>query len=303
MRVVVTGASGFIGSALSRRLLARGDEVTALSRRPDAPGLAQDVRWVGWDPDQDGAWQAELDGAGAVVHLAGETAAGRRYTRAVREAIVRSRVATSRKIVEGIARAGQKPRVLVCASGVGYYGAHGDEPLDEAAAPGKDFLAELCVTWEGEAKKAEGSGVRVVSTRIGFVLGLEGGALARLLPLFKVGLGGPLGNGRQVLSFIHLDDLCSAMLFALDHPTLSGPVNLTAPNAVTSRELARTLGRVLHRPSVMPAPGFGLRLLFGEGAEALLTGQRAVPRALLDAGFRFEFEELEPALRDLLDKE
>jgi uncharacterized protein (TIGR01777 family) len=199
-----------------------------------------------------------------------------------------------------MARATARPRVFVCASGVGYYGARGEEALDESAPAGDDFLARVCADWENAARRAAELGVRVVSGRTGLALGRGGGVLARLVPLFKVFVGGPIGSGRQMTSWIHLDDLVGAYVHALDTPSLSGPANFAAPNAVTNAELAKTLGRVLGRPALLPAPAFALRALFGEGAEPLLTGQRAAPNALFASGFRFRFTELEAALRDLL---
>lgn len=302
MRVLVTGGTGFIGSALIERLLLRNDIVTALTRRV-RDGATPGVRWVEWDPDHDGDWQRALAEQDAVVHLAGETAAGRRYTPEVEQRILESRVGSTTRVVDGIAKLPPeaRPKVLVCASGVGYYGnLDDDRPLDESAPPGDDFLARVCVAWEGAAREAERSGVRVVSTRIGFVLGNGGGALSRLVPIFKSFVGGPLGSGKQMVSWIHLADTVGAMLHALDDTGVRGPMNVAAPNAVTNAELSKTLGHVLKRPSILSAPAFALKALFGDGAEPLLGGQRAVPRVLLEQGYRFRFTELEAALRDLL---
>jgi len=302
MRVLVTGGTGFIGRALVERLLARGDSVTGLTRNAGKPG-ARGVAWVEWDPRRAGAWQQAIAGHDAVVHLAGETAAGRRYTPEVEREILESRVGSTERLIEAIhaAPGERRPRVFVCASGVGYYGNHDDDArLDETAAAGSDFLARVCVEWEAAARAAESAGVRAVSMRIGFVLGRDGGALARLVPIFKAFIGGPLGSGRQRVPWIHLTDVIGAFLHAIDHEILRGPVNIAAPNGVTNKAFARTLGSVLGRPSALPAPAFALRILFGDGAEPILGGQHAVPRALLEAGYRFQFPELEPALRDLL---
>jgi uncharacterized protein (TIGR01777 family) len=300
MKIVLTGATGFIGGVMLERLLARGDAVTALTRRVSAATPARSgLRWVEWEPRADGLWQRELDGQDAVIHLAGEMAAGRRYTEKVQREILASRVGPTERIVAAIGKAATPPRVLVCASGVGHYGPHeGAEPLDEQAPPGNDFLAKVTVAWEAAARAAERFGVRVVNARIGFVLG-HGGALARMVPMFKSFIGGKLGSGQQMVSWIHVNDVVGAMLHALSETTLNGPMNTVAPNAVNNAELSKALGRVLGRPAVLPAPAFALRLLFGDGAEPLLTGQHAVPRALLDHGYVFQFTELRAALTDL----
>ncbi|HWA77649.1 MAG TPA: TIGR01777 family oxidoreductase [Polyangiaceae bacterium] len=303
LRIVLTGATGFIGGKVLERLLARGDSVTALTRKVPVTAMPAGVRWVKWEPRENGEWQRELDGHDAVIHLAGETAAGRRYNDAVRREILESRVLPTERIVTGMAQVPNPPRVLVCASGVGYYGSHEDRtPLAEDASPGSDFLAQVCLAWEGAARSAEGLGARVVSARIGFVLG-HGGALAKMLPLFKSFIGGKLGDGKQMVSWIHVNDVAGAMLHALDTAALRGPMNTVAPNAVDNAELTATLGRVLGRPAVLPAPGFALRALFGDGAEPLLGGQHVVPRALLETGYRFQFTELSAALTDLLGSE
>ncbi|MGC4089412.1 MAG: TIGR01777 family oxidoreductase [Polyangiaceae bacterium] len=311
MRVLVTGGTGFIGRALVAQLLARGDEVTGLTRRVPAVADAADVanersvaprvRWVAWDPERAGEWQRELSGHDAVVHLAGASAVGRRYTEQVRREILESRVEPTRRLVEGIGAlpAEQRPRVLVCASGVGFYGARGDEEVDEWAEAGHDFLAEVCVAWEAAARAAEAHGVRVVNARIGFVLGRGGGALAKLVPIFKAFAGGKLGSGRQWMPWIHLDDVVGALLLALSEASLSGPMNVAGPSPATNAEFSKALGRALKRPALFPVPAFGLRALFGDGAEPLLTGQRAVPRALLTQRYRFRFSELDAALADL----
>lgn len=297
-RVLISGGTGFIGRSLVERLLARSDEVTVLTRRaPSSPRPG--VRFALWDPNTNGEWQRELEQHDAVIHLAGSPAVGRRYTEAVRRDIMDSRVHSTAHLVSGIERAAHRPKVFVCASGVGFYGAR-DDSVEESAAPGDDFLARVCVEWEGTAAQVERLGVRRVSARIGFVLGRDGGALERLVPLFKAGIGGKLGNGKQKVSWIHLDDVVGAFLHALDDATLSGPMNVTAPTPTTNAELTRQLAEVLHRPALLPAPSFALRALFGEGADPLLTGQAALPRALLEHGYTFRFTELRAALKDLL---
>jgi len=302
LRIVLTGATGFIGSKVLDRLLARGDSVTALTRDVPVAAMPAGVRWVKWEPRENGAWQRELDGHDAVIHLAGETAAGRRYNDAVRKEILASRVEPTERIVAAMAKVPSPPRVLVCASGVGYYGPHEDRaPLDENSPPGSDFLAQVCLAWEAAARSAEGLGARVVSGRIGFVLG-HGGALSKMLPIFKSFVGGTLGDGKQMVSWVHVDDVVGAFLHAVDTATLRGAMNVVAPHAVDNAELTAELGRVLGRPALLPAPGFALRALFGDGAEPLLTGQHVVPRALLEHGYRFQFTELSVALADLLGK-
>lgn len=296
-----------MGRALIERLVSRGDQVTALTRGT-APSSGEAVRWVQWRPTEDGPWQTALEGQDAVVHLAGESAVGRRYTRALKESIWQSRVESTRAIVRGLEQIhhqagsarGALPGVLVTASGVGFYGAHDARPIDESAGPGSDFLAEVCVAWEAAALEAERFGVRVVAARLGFVLGKAGGALQKLVPIFKAFGGGPIGSGKQMLSWVHVDDVVGAFLKALDDRSLSGPMNVTGPNPVSNAEFSRALARVLRRPAIVPAPAFALRALYGEGAEPLLTGQAALPRVLAEHGFRHRFTDLDAALQDLL---
>jgi len=304
MRVTITGATGFIGSAVMRGLLERGEEVTGFSRgvsRKPTQGLER-VTWKTWDPEHDGPWQDALDGEDAVVHLTGEPAIGKRFTDSVKREILESRVHSTQRIVRAIEKARVKPSVLVHASGVGFYGVNaGDTPLTESAPAGDDFMAEVCVAWEAAARAAEAFGTRVVATRFGLVLGRDGGLLGKLVPIFRSFVGGPLGDGKQFMPWVHLSDVVGAILKGLDDPAISGPLNVTAPNPVSNGELSSALGRVLRRPAVLPAPGFALKLLYGgEGAAPILTGQRALPKALLDHGYQFRFTELEPALRDLL---
>ena len=275
MRVVVAGASGLIGSALTRALRERGDAAVALPRFASGP------------------WSVE--GADAVVNLAGASVAGKRWSPAYKKEIEQSRVLTTRAVVDAIRAAQRKPRVLINASAVGYYGGRGDEVLDESAAPGADFLANLSRQWEAEAQRAP---VRSVQLRTGIVLSARGGALGKMVPPFKAFVGGPVGSGRQWFPWIHLADEVAAILWCIDRE-VTGPVNLAAPGIVTMKEFAKALGRALHRPSWAPVPAAPLRILLGEFASALLEGQRAVPKKLLDSGFRFRFENVDAALRDL----
>lgn len=299
MRVVVTGGTGFVGASLCERLVARGHDVVALTR--DA-SRARDhvhprVRVASWA--EGAAWEGFLDGAGALVHLAGETIA-QRWTARAKERIAASRIESARRLEAAARKAGKAPAVLVSASAVGYYGPHGDEILDETAPPGEGFLARLCVDWEAAAAAFEHLGVRVVRLRAGLVLAPGGGALAKMLPPFKAFVGGPAGTGKQWTSWIHRDDLVDLYVFAVENAAASGPMNATAPEPVTARAFAAALGRALHRPSFVPAPAPVLRLAFGEMASVVLTGQRVVPQKALDLGFAFRHPEVGAALRDVV---
>lgn len=301
MRVVVTGGTGFIGATLVSALLRDGHAVAVLTRRPAAvpPGAEA----VAWDARSAGAWRRALAGADAVVNLAGESIAARRWTPAQRQRILESRVAATRALVEALAGASPRPRVLVSGSAVGYYGPRGDEEVTEADPPGDDFLARVCVAWEAEARRAEGFGVRVALLRTGVVLGRGGGVLPRFLLPFRLFVGGPLGHGRQWLPWIHLDDLVRLIRFLLEHDDAVGPFNGTAPRPVRQEEFCRTLARVLRRPCWLRVPAPLLRLTLGELADALiLSGQRAVPARASQLGFRFHHPELEGALRHLLGR-
>jgi uncharacterized protein (TIGR01777 family) len=289
VRVLVTGATGFIGRAVVARLRARGDYVVPVSR--SAPGAA---------PWSEVAKEIAL--ADAIVHLAGEAIAARRWTSERLAQIRDSRVATTQRIAQAVERSATKPRVLVSASAVGIYGMQpGGEPMTEDAPAADDALARLCVDWEAATLPIRAAGVRVVLARLGIVLGRDGGALQPMLKAFKLFAGGPMGDGRQVMSWIHLDDAARAMAFALDRGDLSGPVNIVAPAPVTMNQFARTLGRALGRPSSLRVPGTVLRMALGRGrADMILTGQRVIPKKLLDAGFSFEFRELDRAMADIV---
>jgi len=300
MRVVITGGSGLIGSHLTRSLAGDGHEVVVLSRRPEeVGGLPSGARAQGWDGRTAAGWGHLVAGA-AVVHLAGESIAAGRWTEAKKRRIRTSRVDSSRALVEAVEEAPEKPRVLLQASAVGYYGPRGDEDVAEDEPPGSDFLGRTCVEWEEASAAVEALGVRRPVLRTGLVLARDGGALAKMLLPFRLFAGGPVGSGRQAMPWIHLADEVGAIRFLLDHPTATGPFNLASPNPVTNREFARAVGRVLKRPSFLPAPAFALRLALGEMADILLAGQRAVPLRLAGLGFLFRFPTLEPALRDLL---
>jgi uncharacterized protein (TIGR01777 family) len=300
MRVAITGATGLIGVALAEALRERGDEPITVSRTPK-PGTAA----IGWDPARGFDPPDVLSGCDAVVNLAGETLAGR-WTAAKKQQIRESRLQATRAVVDGIAAAHPRPRVLINASGVGVYGDRGDELVDESSEPGDDFLAAVCRAWEAAAREAElldGEPVRVCIARYGMVLDPHGGALGELLTPFRLGLGGPVGGGRQWMSWIHRRDQVDAVLHMLDHERARGVYNVVSPNPVRNREFGKTLAAVLKRPAILPMPKAAVRLLFGEMGEALLLGgQRVVPRRLLDEGFVFGFPELRAALENLLER-
>lgn len=296
MKVVVAGGSGFLGTALVRAL-ASDNEVVILSRRPSASGQGR-VTVVPWTPDGSvGPWTTALDGADAVVNLAGESIAAKRWTDAQKTHILDSRLLATRSLAAAIAGASRPPSVLVSGSAVGYYGPLGEEPVTEDHAPGTDFLAGVCVKWEQQAVAVASPKTRVVCIRTGLVLDRRGGALPKMLPPFWIGAGGPVGSGRQFWPWIHIADWVGLVRFGIDRPVVSGAINLTAPNPVTNREFARMLGRAIHRPAALPAPGFALNLLLGEMADALLlSGQRAVPARAEQLGFRFAYRDLDSAL-------
>jgi uncharacterized protein len=303
MKVAVTGASGLIGRALVAKLLARGDEVTVLSRDPGRARekLGAEVRALRWDPLAEPAPAQALAGRDAVVNLAGEPIA-QRWSERAKRAIRDSRVIGTRNLVEGLGALATdtRPGVLISSSAIGYYGAHGVEPIDEEAPAGADFLAQVCVAWEAQARAVAPLALRAVQVRTGVVLDRSGGALAKMLPPFRLGVGGPVAGGRQYVAWIHRDDLVGMMMAALDDERWSGPVNATAPEPVSNRELSRVLGRVLHRPALLPVPGLALRVLYGEMAEIVTTGVRAVPAKALVLGYGFRYPQLEDALRETL---
>jgi hypothetical protein len=304
-RVVVTGATGTIGAAVCRALVARGDQVVALSRDEERAqrALGDGVEIREWpDPTGSPSPAAALAGADAVIHLLGEPVA-QRWSAGAKARIRDSRVLGTRMLVAGLrdVSADARPTALVSQSATGYYGPSGDRELDENAPPGDDFLARVVVDWEAEAHAADDL-LRVVTTRTGVVLSPSGGALAQMLPPFRAGVGGPVAGGRQYVPWIHLDDVVGALLFSLDAADASGAVNLTAPAPATNRELSAALGRALHRPAVLPVPGFALRLLYGEMASIVTTGQRAVPARLRTLGFEFGHPELDAALGDVLSR-
>ena len=293
MRVAVVGATGLIGGRTVEALAARGDEVVAVVRGGrDVPG----ARVIRWDPAAGEVTPGAFDGCDAVVNLAGSTI-GRRWTDEVKREIVSSRIDVTDRVVAAIG--GDGPRTLVNASAVGYYGDR-DEEVDESAAPGTGFLADVCRRWEASAGAAETAGVRVVCVRTGIVLDGDGGALAQMLPSARLGLGGPIAGGRQWFPWIHIDDTVGLLLRALDDAGITGPLNLVAPGIVRQGDFARALGHAIARPAVVPTPAFAIKLLLGEGAQIVVTGQHVVPRRALDAGYAFRFSELPAALDEIL---
>jgi uncharacterized protein len=297
MIIAITGSTGLVGTALVETLEAEGNLVRRLVRRPVRDGEHE----IQWDPAAGQIDSAALEGVDAVVHLAGESLAAKRWTESFKAEIRNSRVRGTQLLCSALASLATKPGVLISASAVGYYGDRGDEVVDESSPPGSGFLADVCREWEEATQPARDAGIRVVKLRLGVVLSPGGGALAQMLTPFKLGVGGAIGSGRQYFSWITLDDLVSAIGFALRTAAMTGPVNAVAPQPVTNREFTKTLGRVLGRPTVLPMPAFAARLAFGEMAdEMLLSGVRVEPRALLTSGFKFQFPELEFALRHLL---
>lgn len=297
MKVVVAGGTGFIGSTLCDRLTEKGYSLVLLSQRPAPPHIASNRQWTTWDPDKNGSWEQVIDGANAVINLAGEPIPAKRWTTAQKEKIRASRVNATRALVAAIGKAKIKPEILLNASAIGYYGPRGDETVGEDTEPGKDFLSQVCVEWEREAQKAEGYGVRVVKLRTGIVLGKGGGALAKMVPPFKLFIGGPLGTGKQWVSWIHLEDEVGLIIHLLQKGDAAGAVNATAPSPVTMKELCRTMGKVLGRPSWAPVPSFALRLILGEMADVVLTGQRVLPAKAQQLGYNFKYTDLTEALR------
>jgi len=305
MRILVTGATGLVGSRLLPALLGDGHEVLALSRR-DSPGFPDRVLTLRGDPASPGPWLNELDRCDAVIHLAGENVFARRWRAKFKQRLIDSRVEPTRLIAARMAEHPRRdegsPKVLISASAVGYYGPHEDEELVESDAPGGDFLAKICIVWEAAADPARAAGVRVVHPRIGMVLAPDGGALSKLLLPFKLFIGGPVGDGKQWISWIHIDDLTGMIRHALSSDSLHGPMNATAPEPQTNWGFSKTLAKVLKRPCWLPVPRFALRVLLGEVAAVATRGQRVIPQQAIQHGYRFQYDDLEQALRQLLNR-
>lgn len=298
MKIVIAGGSGFLGRALAPVLAGQGHDVVVLTRRPAS--VSTPARGIAWDPDgtATGDWTREIDGAGAVINLAGESLGDRRWT-AARKAVLReSRVDATRSLVAAIRAASTRPATFIQASGMGFYGTSPDQIFDESFPPGSDFLAQLCVTWEAEAHPSTALGCRLAIVRSGVVLARDGGALARLLVPFKFFVGGPIASGRQWFSWIQRDDWVALVVWILNTPSVSGAFNATAPEPVLNADFSRAVGRAIHRPSWLPVPGFALRILVGEFAEdGLIRGQRVIPKHAQDAGFVFRYPQIDAALK------
>lgn len=298
MKVAISGVSGLVGSALRESLTNDGHEVIAISRRSSLPPL----KTLTWDVENGRFDASGLENVDVVVHLAGEPVA-QRWNDERKQAIRDSRVDSARLLVEGLKSLKNPPKLLASASAVGFYGDGGDTELDESAPPGTGFLPDVCQEWEKATMEALGVGIRATSIRTGIVLSTKGGALPQMLLPFKLGVGGPVGTGSQWMPWIHIDDIVGAYRFVIDNDDLVGAVNGTAPNPVTNAEFSKALGRALHRPAFLPAPAFGLKILFGEMSEILLEGQRAIPKKLLTAGYEFKYPEVGAALKDVIERQ
>jgi uncharacterized protein len=299
MKIVITGASGFIGSLLVDRLWKQRHHLILLSRNPPREFNVTQQEWVSWIPGASGEWEEVIDGADGVINLAGEPIAAKRWSDAQKEKIRFSRVESTKALVKAIAKTKQKPKFLISSSAVGYYGGRGDEIVTEETTPGNDYLARVCVDWEKEARKAESYGLRVALVRTGIVLDKGKGALAKMVVPVKYFVGGPLGSGDQWAPWIHIEDQIGLLLFLIENQNARGPFNATAPNPVTMKEFCKTIGAILNRPSWATVPGGILTLLIGEMAEMLLNGQRAVPQAATKLGYEFKYTNLLPALESL----
>ncbi|MDZ7690501.1 MAG: TIGR01777 family oxidoreductase [Balneolaceae bacterium] len=298
MDILISGGTGFIGTELRNYFLKKGDSLTIITRSPEKyeSETAQNQAFIDWDADLSSA----MENSDIVINLVGENIFGKPWTEEVKKRLYHSRIDNTKKLVEAIERADDRPDLFISASGANYYGGRGDDVLDESEPPGDSFLSQLCVDWEKAAEPVEGLDVRLVIFRNGIVLEKGGGAFQYMLPLFKLGLGGPLGDGTQYFPWIHMHDVCRAVDFAIQNGELSGPQNLNAPNPVTMNEFADELGDVLHRPAFMRAPEFAIRLVLGEAADPLLESVRLQPKGLQQAGFEFRFKQIKEALTDII---
>jgi uncharacterized protein (TIGR01777 family) len=300
MKILITGGTGFVGTQLTSRLIKDNHEVTILTRslrgaKSPSPGIS----YLEGDPTREGPWQEAIKNHDAVINLAGASIFSK-WTEEHKKAIRESRLNTTRNIVEGIPSHPERSFTLFSTSAVGYYGFCGDEELVEDSPPGNDFLARIANEWEEEALKARDKGIRVVITRFGIVMGEKGGALSQMIPLFKKYIGGPIGSGKQWFSWVHIKDLAEAFTFLLKHPEISGPMNICSPNPVRNKDLAKALGKVLHRPSFMPAPGLMVKWVLGEFGSVILEGQRVIPKRLIENGFVFKYPDIEKALQGIV---
>ena len=302
MKIVLSGATGFIGRHLVETLSREAHTLMVLTRHPSGRGGTESLKFETWDAKNLGAWVEQMEGADALINLSGESIAARRWSPEQKKRIYASRIDAAKALVQALAKARQRPKVLINASAVGYYGNVEQGEVTESCGKGRGFLADTCDQWEKEARVAEIVGTRVVLARFGVVLEKEGGALQKMLPPFQFFMGGPLGSGRQWFPWIHREDAVRSLLFCLQTPSISGPVNVASPEPVRLKEFCTILGKVMNRPSWAPVPAFVLKILLGEMSEMLLTGQRALPKKLIEAGFEFRYPKLEGALSEILNE-
>lgn len=295
MRAVITGGTGFVGSHLCKYLGNNGYSVDVLTRNPDKYKDQGNIKYISYDETE-----SAIDGSDVVINLAGENLFDNKWTDEIKSRILKSRINTTRRVVEAVRKTSKKPNVFISASAVGYYGDNGDKIRTEADPAGSDYLSRVCMQWEEEARKVQGAGVRLVIPRMGIVLEKSGGALDKMLTPFYLFAGGPLGSGKQYFPWIHMDDVCRSMKFAMDTDSLSGVINVTAPNPVTMKEFAATLGKTIHRPSFFKVPEFALKIVLGEAAEALIASLNVHPENLKKAGFKFKYETADEALKEIL---
>lgn len=301
-KIIVTGATGLIGTKLCKALINRGDQLTIFSRSTSmaAKAIPGAKEYIEWDYDKPETWAEFINGKDSIIHLAGVSIAGKRWNDDYKNKILKSRKLSTQNLVEAIHSAKKKPSSFISSSATGYYGNAGDKILNEESESGDDFLAQVCKEWENASEKIESLGVRRVNIRTGIVLSAEGGALKQMLLPFRLFIGGPLGNGRQWFPWVHIDDLIRIYIYALDNSSVSGKINAVSPNPVTMKEFALKLGKAMHRPSFFPVPVFALKLAIGKAAEPVVASQRTVPQRLLKGGFKFRYENVEAALKDLL---
>ena len=303
-KIIVTGATGLIGRKLCSKLLEQGNEITIFTRNPEAAKKAMKdaKKYVKWNYNNPEEWKDYLNETDSVIHLAGTNLGAKRWNYDFKKELYNSRIESTRQLVNTIKNCEDKPKSFITASAVGFYGERGEEVLIEKNIPGKNFLSNLCSGWEKEAEKIEDQNVRRVSLRIGLTLSNEGGVLRKFLPPFKIFMGGPLGNGKQWFPWIHIEDLINILIHTIKTESLQGPVNVASPEIVRMKEFAKTLGKILKRPSLLPVPNFAIRIAAGELGKYAVMSQRASVEKILNAGYKFKFEKLEDALRDLLKK-
>jgi uncharacterized protein (TIGR01777 family) len=301
-KIIITGATGLIGEKLCKNLISNGNEITLFTGNPSkAEALIKGAKeYVYWNYHKPEEWGNHIEGKDAVIHLAGASIAGKRWTESYKELILESREISTQNLVKAIGKAIQKPGLFISSSAVGYYGNAGNEILTEESKNGNDFLSEVCRVWETSAEKVESFGVKRISIRTGIALSIEGGAFPKMLQPFRLFIGGPMGSGKQWFPWIHIEDLIQIYLYALNNPSVNGIINAVSPNPVTAKEFAKCIGKTIHRPSFFPVPLSALKIAIGEAAESIVASQRAIPKKLLDAGFKFKFEKIEDALKDLL---